>query len=411
MSFTYFTAPDGGVVSRTSRQMISLNDFDSAGVGADVFADDIDPYSPSAEEDGSGDSASRKTEASSVDDGTQCPVCLDVMRNARVPPCGHAVCAACLKTLTSRPQRTSGVYEFETGMMEAPTGPKCPVCKVPIHKSMYMQCYALDKAIEKMHPCSEQEKKEAGKAANHANPETLACDKWTSDDLHQWQLADGERLAQAAIKLVVTAIQECSPASDALLINESAIPNQYVSRAQKFDCGHPTTYVGARRRFVADIQPVCMDAPTSQADATITRAWSTLWRTPENIAERLRQRGLTVDFFRFNDERYGLIRWAKEGHAAAMSSRPKARALDLDVVNSYLRSEGYENLTVRRISAGTPMPNDDRSVYMVWIDGQEESLSTSFASKNYRARLDTITCSLRARTTFWGCGLLANHAR
>lgn len=67
-----------------------------------------------------------------LDDGTTCPICLEIIIGAKVPTCGHAICTECHENL---------------GDVE-----KCPVCRAEVTPLQYSNCLAFDRAIKALHP-------------------------------------------------------------------------------------------------------------------------------------------------------------------------------------------------------------------------------------------------------------------
>lgn len=246
-----------------------------------------------------------------ADDGTMCPVCYNPLRSARVPPCGHALCAACVKGLAAATTRVASVPDNWRSPPSSETlTPQCPVCKAAVHESQYTRCYALDKAVEIMHPPTGEEKQAA---ADAAASEPTPLEDWRVEDLHRWQAAEEERLIQTAMRVVIQGIQECESSSDGLLLDETSPPG--VSSMDMNLCrvrgGSAPRRSGGNGHDMS-VMSLTVQHPSVVVDhplKDLQKAWNIFWRASEKIAARLQARGLTIDRFKFNGVRYALVKW------------------------------------------------------------------------------------------------------
>ncbi|MDE2101540.1 MAG: hypothetical protein KGL39_30120 [Patescibacteria group bacterium] len=133
--------------------------------------------------------------ADDQDDGTMCPVCHDVIRNARIPVCGHALCLACLNTME---EKANGEPM------------KCPMCNAPVSPFEYKGCHAFDKAIEKLHP-----RVDAPAEEKKANIEVDSA-----ETLKSWAVAAKNEYISRAVKLIWTGVKACLIDSTAIWMRE-----------------------------------------------------------------------------------------------------------------------------------------------------------------------------------------------
>ena len=250
------------------------------------------------------------------DDGCVCPICRGPFRDARVPPCGHALCLACLRGMIAANRRR------RTGK-----APECPTCKVSVHESQYVRCYALDKAVDKLHPRTAEEKK-AHEEETKAATEQAPADEWTVSNLRQWQAAERERLIRVAISIIIESIKDCEASSDALLLSESNPPAMSNTICPPFGVapgprkGPPYCNKDGGRRpdgtgdmmgqMIGELggswlmgAPPPQAAPAAETSVNdIPKAWSTFWKNQREVATRLKAKGLQTRLFRHQDERY-----------------------------------------------------------------------------------------------------------
>lgn len=249
------------------------------------------------------------------DDGTECPICRDVLRSPRVPPCGHAVCASCLKTMVAT-AKTLRPDECMFGPSGGKRGLKCPECKKPVHEAQYVRCFALEKAVEKLHPSTDEEKQQRAESV-----EEVPLEKWTVSDLQRWTAAENERLIQISMRLIMEAVKECGSVSDALLINESLPCSKdsgdtpfedemmAMPMAMPMSMGHGSVRITSRRRTRRAGPPGATAGPSSAQE--LSKAWSLFWqqKSLNDVVGRLEKRGFRVALFKLHGEQHALLQW------------------------------------------------------------------------------------------------------
>lgn len=237
----------------------------------------------------------------------ECPVCRGPLLRAMLSPCGHAVCSRCLGMLTAAAQTaapTADISPYETS--DAPSTPLCPTCRAPVHRDLYVRCFALDAVVNAAHPGISEESS------------TDRCDAEAEEpsfqDLRAWKAAQDEQLVQQALKAIWSAVKVALPTSTALLLS-----GEY--RLDDDDCPSfrsPSRHLGINlARGNARFIPVGMDDQRpSQADVCCAGISSRVMETilmggecMKEIARRLQSQGLSLEVFTSRGKRFALIRW------------------------------------------------------------------------------------------------------
>lgn len=266
-------------------------------------------------------------------EGCECPVCSEPLFEAMVAPCGHALCCECVAKLR---QVAEAVVPAEWTMRPetAPKVPRCPECRLAVHKGQYRRCFALEKAARALYP----DKVAGFTAKRKADGNTFVGGVNDLDDLITWKIAKEEQAVANAIGLVWKGIQGCMRNSTALLIRCRAIPAPPEPSGPYCPRGHEYVALGEgmvgrirpRMRMTGDGGLDISEFVQQDAEAEVEAVLDTLWNCREEVARRLEAKGLKMTTFRYAGENHVLITWpdmpAAFGAAGAGSARSAGSA-------------------------------------------------------------------------------------
>lgn len=264
-------------------------------------SDPFGPYEPPAE--GEEGKANGRKEANGKDgtDGTECPICLCPIRQARLMPCGHAICAACLAHLFIKTPKV-GCCKYHA----KPGTPKCPTCRAAIHPSICIPCPALDSAIEKLYPADPADKSTLDAPTAEDTDMTIA-------DLRALEAAQSEQRIAAAVRWVWAEVKRNIATSDAVLLSELTVPKLASTgmtggMAERVAATMGGLFAPPEQDSDGDSDvgndDIRTDLPAQQSDV-----WYTIWKYSGEVGKRLRAAGLEVKYFTIHGVQRALITW------------------------------------------------------------------------------------------------------
>lgn len=247
------TEEDSAVIAREIRR----RGIPIGPVAVPIYSQNENASSAGADEKKIDDKKTEDEKTTVNDDGSVCFLCFDIMRAAQVLTCGHALCGSCYDML----------YQNDVGTT------RCPCCRAQINKNDTIRCYALDKAIEALHPL---EKK------NAVAPRPPAKSR-TADDICRMQALRMIDAVDQAVDLVISLIEDEPCNSSSFLLSENEIPAAF--RATGLRSGDDWT------------------------DKRVKSIWESIWGLYEEIADCLKNKGFEVKLFRRQKGRCILIEW------------------------------------------------------------------------------------------------------
>jgi hypothetical protein len=259
----------------------------------------------------------------------ECPVCRGPLLRAMLSPCGHVICYQCLGVLTARrPPAADYSIPFESD--GAP--PACPTCRAPVHRDLYVRCFALDAIVNAAHPDAPK--------GQPSDPGDDEIEEPTFCSLRAWKAAQDEQLVQQATKAIWAAVKAALPTSTALLLGESKADDDCCPQIRAI--GGPVMRGG---RFVN------LDERPSQADAytgIAPRVMETILMggCAGEVARRLRNQDLSLEVFTSRGRRFALVRWPNI--PTAFSPANPSEVLDGD---------RGANRRASSVAQGPPLPN------------------------------------------------------
>jgi len=224
----------------------------------------------------------------------ECPVCRGPLLRAMLSPCGHVICHQCLGVLTARrPPAADFPAPFESD--GAP--PTCPTCRAPVHRDLYVRCFALDAIVNAAHPDAPK-----GQPSDLGDDET--DEEPTFCSLRAWKAAQDEQLVQQATKALWAAVKAALPTSTALLLGESKADDDCCPQIRT-PGGH---LIRGGGRFVSlDERPPQVDACTGIAPRVMETIL--MGGCAGEVARRLQNQGLSLEVFTSRGRRFALVRW------------------------------------------------------------------------------------------------------
>ncbi len=239
----------------------------------------------------------------------ECPVCRGPLFRAMLSPCGHAICFPCLGRVSAAAQATPNADIIPYEGYEAPPTPTCPTCRAPVHRDLYVRCFALDAIVSAAHP--------------DASKDLPDCDDSEIDEelsfcsLRAWKAAQDEQLVQQAVRALWAAVKAALPTSTALLLGGPETGDDFQARSGRLLLGNPR-YVNVH------------DEPLPQTDTypgISPRVMKTVLMggdVAKEIARRLQRHSLSLEVFTSRSKRFALIRWPNIPPVFSLPSPPNA---------------------------------------------------------------------------------------